>query len=158
MAREYARYLTSARLDPDWTSLTTTQRTCFMDVASSDDITWAGVTPYAPMSYVLASDLTERKVVKAWDELAERRLIVIDKTTGEVCVRTFLRHDNVLAKPNLTKAFIAAYRRIRSDVIKGSIQAELRRLFREQPDASGWKQIEQQMPELFRELFAEGMA
>lgn len=156
MAREYARYLTKTHRDGDWQKLTTAHHDCYMALLSSEDLTWAGVAPYMPARYAaLASDLTEAKVLKLWDGLASARMLVIDRSTGEVLARTFLRHDNVLAKPNLTKAFLSAFDKVRSNRIRKAIRVELGRLFRDYPKLAGWKQLEEQLPELFGELFAE---
>lgn len=159
MAREYGRYLNRTHRDGDWNALTTLQHDCYMALVSSEDVTWAGVLPYSPIRFAsFASDLTERKVEKAWAELAERRFLVIDMTTGEILVRTFLRHDNVIAKPNLTKAFITAYGRVRSRKLRDAIKQELSRLLSTEPTLAGWKQIDERLPELFAELLDERKA
>lgn len=156
MAREYGRYLTKTHRDPDWAALTTAQHDAYMALASSEDISWAGVVPYVPARFAgFAADMNPKKVEQAWGALAERRYLVIDKTAGEILVRTFIKHDNVVAKPNLTKALISAYGRVRSELIRESIRRELAKLLREQPQLSGWKQFEEQLPELFGELFLE---
>jgi len=156
MAREFARYLTSTHRAEDWHKLTTAHHDTYMALLSDEDITWAGVVPHVPARYAkLAADLTDKKVVKLWDDLARVRMLVIDAEAGEMLVRSFLRHDNVLAKPNLTKAFIRALGKVRSEAIRKAIRAELGRLFEEQPELAGWKQLEELLPELFAELFAE---
>jgi hypothetical protein len=127
-----------------------------MALLSSEDITWAGVAPYMPTRYAgLASDLNEKRVLKLWAELEAARMIVVDVATGEVLARTFLRHENVLAKPNLTKAFVSAFLKVRSAKVKKVVRLELSKLYQESPDLAGWKQIEELLPELFRELFQE---
>ena len=153
MSREYGRYLTRTHRDDDWSALTTTQHDCYMALVCSEDITWAGVAPYAPMRYAnFAADLNERKVVKVWGELEEVNMLVIDKATAEILVRTFLKHDNVIAKPNLTLAFCTAYGKVRSDALRRAIDVELGRLYENDPDMSGWASIEKRLPDLFEEL------
>ena len=156
--RQFGRYLVTTHRDPDWASMTTMQHDCYMAIVSSPDLSWAGVVPYFPARYSgLAADLTERKVAKTWDELAALDKLVIDKRTGEVLVRTFLRHDNVLAKPNIVKAFCSAYERIASPVIRDAIAREARRIH--DTEGAGWERtwelIEELSPELFAELFRE---
>lgn len=158
MAREYARYLAKTHRDPDWHALSTAHHDAYMALLSSDDITWAGVVSYAPTRYAnLASDLTVRRIEKLWDDLSAERYLVIDKGTGEILVRSFLRHDRVLAKPNLTKAFGRAWLRVRSRNIDAAIGAELARILHEEPNLAGWRHIEEQFPERFGELFGELM-
>jgi len=157
MAREYARYLTKTHRDDDWHRLTSLQHDAYMALTSCEDITWAGVVPYAPSRFVgFSADMAnEKKVEKTWAELAERGYLVIDKRAGELLIRTFVKHDNVIAKPNLTKAMIAAYNRVRSQAITQAINRELAKLYRDAPTLAGWKQIEERLPELFAELFLE---
>lgn len=156
MAREYGRYLTRTHRDEDWAELTTLHHDCYMALVCSEDITWAGVVPYAPLRFSsFASDLNERRVTKAWAELEEVGLLVIDKATAEILVRTFLKHDNVIAKPNLTRAFCTAYEKVRSDVIRRAIDAELGKLYEAAPNLSGWGPISERLPDLFDELQAQ---
>ena len=144
----------AAHRDPDWAAMTTMQHDCYMAIVSSPDLSWAGVVPYFPARYSgLAADLTERKVAKTWDELAALDKLVIDKRTGEVLVRTFLRHDNVLAKPNIVKAFCLAYDRIASTGIRESIAREVQRI--REGEGAGWAKSWELIEELFPELFAE---
>ena len=153
MAREYGRYLTRTHRDDDWAALTTLHHDCYMALVCSEDITWAGVVPYAPLRFSsFASDLTERKVTRAWDDLERENYLVIDRSTAEILVRTFLKHDNVIAKPNLTRAFCTAYEKVRSGVIRDAIEVELSKLYNAAPHLSGWGPIGERLPDLFEEL------
>lgn len=125
MARLFGRYLVSTHRDTDWHRLSTAQHDCYMALVSSPDLSWAGVAPYFPGRYVLASDMNERKVAKIWDELAAIDYLIIDKPMGEVCVRTFLKHDDVLKKPNVVKAFLAALELVRSPQILSRLCQEV---------------------------------
>ena len=146
----FGRYLVTTGRDPDWRMLTTTMHDCYMALVSSEDITWAGVVPYFPARYVLASDLTERKVAKVWDELAALGYLVIDKAVGEVAVRSFIRHDEVLKKPNITKAMCLAFDRIRSPRVAYSILCELGRLMDELgDDLAGFQTMQDYNPDLY---------
>lgn len=157
MAREYARYLTSTHRDDDWRQLTSLQHDAYMALSNCEDITWVGVVPYAPARFVgYSADLvSEKKVERTWLDLASRGYLVIDKPAGELLVRTFVKHDNVIAKPNLTKALVAAYEKVRSSLITNAIDCELIKIFGAHPDLAGWRVIEERLPELFRELFRE---
>ncbi len=156
MAREYARYLTRTHTDIEWSELSTMHHDCYMAILSSPGISWAGVVPYLPSRYSsLASDLTDRKVARVWDDLERHGLLVIDKRAGEVIARTFVRYDNVIAKPNLTKALISSYGLIRSNKIREALIGELVHLARDKPNLSGWQQFEELLPELFEELLLD---
>ena len=157
MARDYARYLVSTHRDADWRALTALHHDTYMATNANEAISWAGVLPYVPAMLVgFNADLTsDRKVERVWAELAEMDYLVIDRTVGEILVRTFIRHDGVISKPNLTKAMITARRKIRSDLIGQSIDRELVKLYRDLPNLSGWKQFREPSRELFPELFDE---
>lgn len=158
MPRLYARYLASTHRDADWSAMTTMQHDAYMALLSSPELSWAGVIGYFPARYAgFAADLTERKVVKTWDELADLDKLVIDKRTGEVLVRTFIRHDNVLAKPNITKAFCRAYDLIASEEVRSALVDEVGRIHAEMGDkfASSWAVMAELLPEPFAELFRE---
>lgn len=158
MPRLYARYLASTHRDADWSAMTTMQHDAYMALLSSPELSWAGVIGYFPARYAgFAADLTERKVVKTWDELADLDKLVIDKRTGEVLVRTFIRHDNVLAKPNITKAFCRAYDLIASEEVRSALVDEVARIHDEMGNkfASSWKVMAELLPEQFAELFHE---
>ena len=157
MAREYARYLTRTHRDDDWRQLSSLHHDAYMALASSADISWCGVVPYVPARYAgFSTDLsTSKRVEKVWQELADRDYLILDQTEGELLVRTFIRHDNLLAKPNLTKAMLTAYRKVRSCRIIAAINGELAKLQHDLPKLSGWAVIAEQFPELFTELFPE---
>lgn len=155
MGREFARYLTTNHHDPDWFEMTTTQHDVYMALVSSPNITWAGVVPYVPQAFAgLAKDLNEKKIVRVWRELEALNKLVIDESTGEVCARTFLRHDKVLSKPNIAIAFCKAFPLVRSAVIRRSITVEVTRLHREHGHewAKSWDIIREQSPELFERV------
>jgi len=159
MARQFGRYKVSTHDDADWRSLTTLQHDVYMSLLSSSDIDWVGVVPYFPARFSgFAADLTERKVEHAWRELADRGYLVIDKAMGELLVRTFIKHDEVLSHPNLTKAMLTSLDRVRSAAVRGAIVDELRALSIAKPELRGWGTIRERSPELFNELFEEAVA
>ena len=155
MAHRFARYLSSTHDDPDWAALTTLQHDCYMALVSSEVITWCGVLPYIPARFSsFAADLTPKKVASAWGSLERSGLLVIDKKASEVLVRSFVRHDEVMKSPNLAKAFLRAFGKVRSRKIKDALTTEIARLRKENPDWSGWGVI----PEPFPEPFPEGIS
>lgn len=157
MARDHARLLVSIWTDPEWTSLAGYQQTTYLALLGSVDLSWCGVAPLIPRRLVGASsDLTERRVRQSLDELAARRLLVIDTDTAEVAVRTYVRHDGILKQPNVTKAMVRALDRIHSDLLRSAVISELGRLLKDEPNLRGWATIRAAFPEVFDQINGKG--
>ncbi len=158
MARRHARVLVTIWDDPDWTALDPTQQVTYVALLSSADLSWCGVNPLLPQRLVpLSRGLTERKVRTALQVLTQRRFLVTDYSTAEVAVRTFVRHDGVLAQPNVAKAMCRAVSQVRSDVIRDSVLTELARELIDDPDARGWHAIKSSYPALFTEITTKAL-
>lgn len=158
MARDHARMLTSMWDDPDFTALSCAEIVTYWSLAASRDLSWCGVAPLLPQR--LASNARDLSVAKARAHLAalqRQRFIVIDDTTAEVCVRTYVRHDGIINQPNVVKAMVRALDQVRSPSIIETIKDELARLMGERPDAKGWQTILAIAPELFGDLNARAM-
>ena len=157
MARRHARILVSIWDDADFVALTSAQQVVYFAVLSSKDLSWCGVNPLLPQRFSrISSDLTERKAIAAFDVLTARRFLVADYGTAEVAARTFVRHDDILAQPNVAKAMGRAIGLVRSEAIRESILTELARTLEERPDAKGWPSLRAAYPELFAEVVAKG--
>ncbi|MGN8752758.1 hypothetical protein, partial [Collinsella sp. HCP3S3_D1] len=72
----------------------------------------------------------------------------------ENLVRSFLRHDKVLTKPNETKAFCRALDSIASTAIRDKNTAELARIWSEEGDAlaSSWDVIADLLPHMSEQI------
>jgi len=158
MARTHARLLVTLWDDADWLALTSAQHDVYTALLTTHDLSWCGVAPLLPQRLVAwSSDLTHRKVQACLDVLASDcagRFLVIDPTTGEVLVRSFVRHDDLLKQPNVTKAMLAALARVRSETVRLSVVAELGRTYKHGPDLKGWQIMQALSPELFEEVLA----
>jgi hypothetical protein len=75
---------------------------------------------------------------RAAAELVAALFLVIDEDTEEVLIRSFLKHDGLLHKPNVTKAMVSAFTRISSPLIRGVIVHELTRLHERYPEWNGF--------------------
>ena len=163
MARSYAPLLTAIWEDPDWKALSSTDHDVFVALLTSSDLSRCGVALDLPSRYVeFAADLTERKVAKALANLAARRFIVRDTSTSEVLVRNYVRHDGVIRRPMIARAMAKATDKVRSPKLRREIATQFARIRAEEPDAPGWRHVEELAPdlveqsiELYGELFAE---
>lgn len=126
MAREHVRIWLSIWDDADFVSLPSQHQRTYFALMSNKDINYAGVAPLLPGRLAqTAPDLTERKVMASLEALADSLFVVLDRTTSEVLVRTFIRWDGILKQPNVVRAMNKAFTRVYSEPIKQAIREEL---------------------------------
>lgn len=157
MARNHARLLVSIWDDEDWLALTASQQITYAALMSSEDLSWCGVALLTPARLAgISADMTERKIRANLDALqaGPGRFLVIDEKTAEILVRSYVRHDDLLKQPNVTKAMVKSLERVRSDRIRHAVIIELGRKYKEDPDLKGWDTIRSIHPELFEEVLA----
>lgn len=107
---------------------------------TSATLTYAGVADWRPKRLAtLASGRTPADVEAAASELIEGLYIVTDEDTEEVLIRSFMKHDGLLQKPNVAKAMVKAYDQVYSLTLKGVIVHELNKLHERFPE---WKAFE----------------
>ena len=149
MARKYGKSWVSRWDDDDFLSLTSSQQAFYDALATHPDISWCGVLPLVPSRFVgLASDYTEPKCRALIKGLDKARFLVVDPRTAEMCVRTFIRWDEVLKVPNVTKAMGRAFYLVHSERIRDAILIELARDLDDFPDLAGWSALRASYPEL----------
>ena len=145
MARKAARLLVSIWDDAEFTALCAVEQVIYFSVLSSRDLSWCGVNPLLPQRMSrISRDMNARKAERALEILAE------------LAARTFVRHDDILSSPNVSKAMCRALEVVRSDHIRSAIFGELIRLHDEQPDARGWASIKGAFPDVFSQVSAKG--
>ncbi|MFB8368559.1 hypothetical protein ACFC25_04255 [Pseudarthrobacter sp. NPDC055928] len=139
MAREHARIQTAIWIDDDFLDLTREAQHLYFVMTTQMTLNFCGVTTWhAGRISQLAADWTVAEVEEAAEELSEHLYLVIDETTGEVLVRSFIRNDGLLSSPNITKAMYRTYSDIGSRTLRSVVVHELKRLHTEQPLLKGW--------------------
>lgn len=115
--------------DPEFRSLPGGAQLLYMTVLSQPDLGFAGVLPYRPNRWAqLASDGTSLHVRRDTGRLAKARFVVVDESTQELFIRTYLRHDHVLKSPNLTICACKQFdEQIESPLIRAAWLVELAR-------------------------------
>lgn len=150
MARKFARVLVSVWDDPDFVSLRTAEQHAYFAILSSRDISWCGVTPLLPQRFApISADMTARKFTNALESLQAKRFVELDEGTAEILARSFVRHDDILRQPNVTKAMGRAFGLVRSESLQRTIIGELARAYRDDPEAKGWPSLREAYPDLF---------
>lgn len=127
MARKYGKIWTSIWLDTDFRELSSDAMLLYFALSSSPTLTFSGVMTWSQRRMATLTNLGDR-VVDAAAELVSARYIVIDETTDEVLVRSFIRSDEVMRQPNVAKALRDDFESVFSASIRGVIVHELNRL------------------------------
>lgn len=159
MARDHARILVRIWADPDFRALRADAQRMYLLACSQPRLSYAGHLDYLPDRLAkLAADETPDTVECAVADLEEARFLVVDRDTHELLVRSFVRHDGLLASPNMTKAMLKDRDGIISEDLRDALDDELRRAHQEARSLAGWKGFRAADPDLFRKVSAKGSA
>lgn len=146
MARDRANIRVDIWSDDDYRDLTMSAQWLYELLLTHPTLTNAGVADWRPGRLAAhARGVTAEHVLQAAAELEERFFIVTDAETEEVLVRSYLRHDGVLQKPNVSVAMTKAFAAVASTELRGVIVHELQRLAAEHPEWPAWDRPEVQM-------------
>lgn len=149
MANTYGKIYRGVWSDEDFLDLSIDAQWLFMALVSNPQISHAGVLPFAPGRYVgLARNMSARKFTAALNELRNSRHILAEKHTGEILIRSYLRHDAPLRNQNLSTAAVKAIQAVYSPSIRDCIVDELARLCQDEPNMPGWEIIHRDDPAL----------
>lgn len=139
MARTYAQVALTLADDDDFCALSGDAQLLYLRLLVSGSLNYCGVADWRPARLVpLVKTWTRTTVELAAHELASQRFIVIDESTEEVLIRTFVRHDGLMGKPRLAVSMTTAFSTVASRTLRGVIVHELKRLHEDQPELGGW--------------------
>jgi hypothetical protein len=159
MARTHARIFVAIWSDEDFRQLPVQAQHMFFTALSQPRMSLCGVMDYLPNRLAkLASGATPRSVINAVKRLEDARFVCTDDETGELLIRSFVRHDGLLSQPNVTKSMAKDYNTVLSDSLKAAIDTELARSYAEEPDLAGWKALEKSYPDLSAKASRKGSA
>lgn len=137
--RKYAKAYVGLMRDQDFLMLESDERQLFTGLWMDPDINNAGVFPWRPeqMAYLIGGSATPEDVRRCASVLQERKYVFVDESTGELLVRSYIRHDDVVRQPNMVKPMLAAFTATRSPMLRQLIINELHRLRDEHRPRSG---------------------
>lgn len=139
MARDHARIKVNIWDDPDFIALKASEQHAYLAMMSNKGLSRCGVIDYIPSRFVrLAGDMSKSRWRGAVVGLRAARFVVVDDTTEELLIRSYVRHDGVLDRVNMGKATGTAFEAVVSDDLRHAIGDELARLMKEDPDLPGW--------------------
>jgi len=106
----------------EFTQLTGDAQRLYLFLISQDDVNLCGVLALRINRWaVAAADLTPAKVRKALAELERARFVVIDQTTEELLIRTFVKYSGALKLPNVIVGVMKQYGLIRSGTLRRTV-------------------------------------
>lgn len=150
MARDHARIQTAIHLDGDWRKLDQAAQHIYYTLTSHPDLSYCGVIDYIPGRWTqLSAGLTDAKIKASVRSLERARYVVVDRKTNELLIRSFIRHDKILAKRNMGHACGRALGLVHSHGLRDAVLHELARLWNEAPDLAGWAGFREFDPEAY---------
>lgn len=128
MARSHGKIHASIWRDPDWRALTGDAQRLYLLILSQPKLSLCGVIDHAPERWsATCSDWTLDRLSDALGELEDARYVLRDTDTGELAVRTFIRHDFDAGRwnRNLSKGVWSAWEAVESDELRHEIVHEM---------------------------------
>lgn len=139
MARDHARIKVSIWGDTDWRMLSSDSQWLYLYLLSSPTLNYAGVADWRPRRIAaMTGDGDSDYIEQAAYGLEQCGFIVVDRDTEEVAIRTFVKHDGLIGKPNVAIAFCKAWQSTASLEIRAVIAQEIVDLHDEEPHLKGW--------------------
>ena len=121
MPRHHAPLLTSIWDDLDFCSLSCAAQRMYMQLLSQKRLSLVGVLPYSLNNLARGcAELTPADIQASLDELAGRDYVIIDESTGEILVRTILKHDPPRG-PKSIAGMWSHWREVDSPALKATI-------------------------------------
>lgn len=157
MARDHARILLTVWDDEDFTALTAHQQWTYWALCISPDLSYCGIVPNLPKRLAqLASDQDPRKIAKAIEALHEHRFVIPDYDTDELLIRSHIRHDGIIKRPNIIRAMNKAFAKVHSPILRDVITSEVARAIDETYGIEGREAFAKRKH--YFDAFAEGFA
>lgn len=127
----FAKILRSIWTDREFIGLGTAEQRLFFLLFSQPDLSNCGVLPYLPRRWArLASDTDLGVILTDLRPLADLGLVVIDRDTEELWVRSYMRIDEGFRVPNVAKSIAGAVEAVQSEPLRERIAAEFASLTR----------------------------
>lgn len=156
MAREWARIVLSIWEDEDFTALKPMPQWLYLAIVSHRDLSYCGVWPWLPARLVRnAEGMSVGKIRTYTRDLVLQGFVLLDRQTGELLVRSYVRYDGVLVNPNMGKAVARAVLAVHSPTLRQTVTRELARLYEESPSLPGWHGVKSESPDLFSQVSGE---
>lgn len=128
MARAFGKVYVDAWIDPDFQDLTPAEQRMFFLLLSQPMLNLAGLLPWQPKRWALASRHTSiRDVLTHCAALVDARLILVSLRTEELLIRSYTRRDVQLWNPLMVKGLARHITEIQSTSLRHALATELTR-------------------------------
>ncbi len=125
----HARIKCAIWRDEDFRDLTVDAQWTYQRLLSDSSRNHAGVLALTRKRWIgSAAGMTAERLDAALGELADAHFVVMDEDTEEVLVRSYMRHNDVAAQPNVLKAALRQAKGVESLVLRAALAHELRLL------------------------------
>lgn len=139
MARERATINVDIWSDDDFRNLTAGAQSLYFKLTSHPKVDYCGCVEFHPGRLAAMSrEMTVGDVMVAAQELSDAYFIVVDQSTDEALIRSFVRHDGLMRQTKLPVSMAKAFGSIASNKIRAVVVHELLRLKKKEPDLKAW--------------------
>lgn len=126
MARSYGQIMSAIWKDQEFRALSGAAQRIYLMLVTQADISSAGTLPLTVRRWAAyAADTTPDALSDALSELVAKRFVVLDESTEELLVRTFVKWDGGFGNEKRRRAITAAANAVTSPVIGAALAAEL---------------------------------
>lgn len=125
MARSHAKILTSIWQDEDFVGLSAAAQRMYFVLISQPKLSTCGVVDYMPSRLArTCRGMDAGSVEAAVTELEQHRFVIVDHSTDEVMIRTFVRNDGVCHRWQMVVSMWSAWGNVLSERIRLAIVVE----------------------------------
>jgi hypothetical protein len=150
MARKFAQIHVAIWTDEDFKSLSPAEQHMYFVLLSQPRLNLCGVMDYIPSRLAMCVyEWTEDDVQALVKSLEAKRYVVVDYDSKELLLRSFIRRDGLLKAKTITIGAASDYAEVMSEKLRGAIDKELRRAFRDDSTLAGWQGLKEANPVLF---------
>ena len=145
MARDRASIRIDMWGDGDWRDLSQDAQHLYMLLLSHPKLSYAGVTEWHPGKLAaMTNGVDAGKIMASGSALESHGFIVVEPSTDEVLVRSFIKHDGLMKQPKLVVSMTTAYAAVASRRIQLVIAHEVQKMRDREPDLRAWgvKQVQ----------------
>lgn len=126
MARQYGRIKVAIWRDEEFRALTLHVQWAFFMLLSQPDLSLCGALAYRPGRWSrLAGGAKPEEVADLVNELDLAGFVLLDLTTEELVVRTFVRHECNLANPKVRTGVEAAMGMLESPILQAAVDQQI---------------------------------